>query len=86
MRTVSIVVAMLLGLVLLGTGAVPVRADSVPPIRPEQLPPATPAPGQKDHQSPAGATAECKDGAYSHAPSRDRACRHHGGIAKWLGS
>jgi hypothetical protein len=31
-----------------------------------------------------GATAQCKDGTYSHAKHRSGACSHHGGVAKWL--
>jgi hypothetical protein len=34
--------------------------------------------------NPAGATAQCKDGTYSHAKERRGACSHHGGVAKWL--
>jgi hypothetical protein len=32
----------------------------------------------------AGATARCKDGAYSHAKGHAGACSHHGGVAQWL--
>lgn len=32
----------------------------------------------------AGATARCKDGAYSHAKGHSGACAHHGGVAQWL--
>lgn len=31
-----------------------------------------------------GATAQCKDGSYSHAPHHSGACSHHGGVAKFL--
>jgi hypothetical protein len=31
-----------------------------------------------------GATARCKDGAYSHAKGHSGACAHHGGVAQWL--
>jgi hypothetical protein len=34
--------------------------------------------------SPAGATAQCKDGTYSHSKTHQGACSHHGGVAKWL--
>ena len=33
---------------------------------------------------PAGATAQCKDGTYSHAASHRGACARHQGVAKWL--
>ena len=31
-----------------------------------------------------GASAQCKDGSYSHAQHRTGACSRHGGVAKWL--
>jgi hypothetical protein len=31
-----------------------------------------------------GASAQCKDGSYSHAAHHAGACSHHGGVAKWL--
>jgi hypothetical protein len=31
-----------------------------------------------------GATAQCKDGTYSHAAHRQGACARHGGVSKWL--
>lgn len=33
---------------------------------------------------PTGATAQCKDGTYSHAASHRGACARHQGVAKWL--
>lgn len=33
---------------------------------------------------PAGATAQCKDGTYSHSNQHRGACSHHGGVAKWF--
>lgn len=31
-----------------------------------------------------GATAQCKDGSFSHAVHHTGACSHHGGVAKWM--
>jgi len=33
---------------------------------------------------PTGATAQCKDGTYSHAANHRGACARHQGVAKWL--
>ncbi|TSD65650.1 G5 domain-containing protein [Aeromicrobium piscarium] len=35
-------------------------------------------------QAPAGATARCQDGTYSHSQSRRGTCSGHGGVAAWL--
>jgi hypothetical protein len=32
----------------------------------------------------AGASAQCKDGSYSHAQHHSGACSRHGGVAKWM--
>jgi hypothetical protein len=37
-----------------------------------------------ENNNPNGATAQCKDGSYSHAAHHAGACGHHGGVAKWL--
>jgi hypothetical protein len=50
---------------------------------PNPGPPATHASNANDN-GPAGATAQCKDGTYSHAKTHQGACSHHGGVAKWL--
>ena len=34
--------------------------------------------------TPAGATAQCKDGTYSFSQHRSGTCSHHGGVASWL--
>ncbi len=34
--------------------------------------------------TPAGATAQCRDGTYSFSQSRSGTCSHHGGVATWL--
>ncbi len=36
------------------------------------------------HSDPTGATAQCKDGTYSHSQHRSGTCSRHGGVAKWL--
>jgi Protein of unknown function (DUF3761) len=33
---------------------------------------------------PAGATAECRDGTFSHAAHHQGACSHHGGVLKFF--
>jgi hypothetical protein len=33
---------------------------------------------------PKGATAQCRDGAYSFSQSRRGTCSHHGGVTRWL--
>ena len=41
------------------------------------------APASVEDRNPAGAIAQCKDGAYSHSKTRAGACSRHGGVAKW---
>ena len=36
------------------------------------------------NNDPRGATAQCKDGTYSHAAHHSGACSRHGGVAKWM--
>ena len=48
-----------------------------------QAAPAAAAP-KGSNADAAGATAKCKDGAYSHAQGHAGACSHHGGVAQWL--
>nr|WP_255457212.1 DUF3761 domain-containing protein [Mycobacterium sp. Marseille-P9652] len=33
--------------------------------------------------NPVGASAECRDGLYSHSVTRNGTCSHHGGVEKW---
>ena len=51
-------------------------------IGPQAAPAAPPAKGSNADAT--GATAKCKDGAYSHAKGHAGACSHHGGVAQWL--
>ena len=37
-----------------------------------------------DNNDPTNATAQCKDGTYSHAKNHQGACSNHGGVAKFL--
>lgn len=48
--------------------------------------PARPSAGKSSpgNTNPAGATARCKDGTYSHAKTHQGACSRHGGVAEWL--
>src|SRR5260221_7989634 len=41
------------------------------------------APAADGKSKPAGATAKCEDGTYSHS-THNGACSHHGGVAQWL--
>jgi len=44
-----------------------------------------PSPTRTPNDSPpAGASAHCRDGAYSFSRSRSGTCSHHGGVAEWL--
>jgi hypothetical protein len=37
-----------------------------------------------NNTNPRGAIALCKDGLYSHAPTRREACLRHAGVARWM--
>ena len=43
-----------------------------------------PAPRAITNAGPNGATAQCKDGTYSHAAHHRGECSHHGGVAKYF--
>lgn len=43
------------------------------------------SPSKSTHdQVPAGASAKCRDGAYSFSQHRRGTCSHHGGVSSWL--
>ena len=44
----------------------------------------TPSTKSADNNDPTDATAQCKDGTYSHAKNHQGACSNHGGVAKFL--
>jgi Protein of unknown function (DUF3761) len=44
---------------------------------------AVPAVGAAQPKKPANATAQCKDGTYSTAKSKQGACSNHGGVGTW---
>lgn len=60
-------------------------SKSAPAARSSSGPVAAKAASSKasDNNNPAGATAQCKDGTYSHSKSRSGTCSRHGGVAKW---
>jgi uncharacterized protein DUF3761 len=69
------------------------EAAATPPAAAPQSPKTTAPPtagtpksgGEKEAASgPAGATARCKDGTYSHSAQHSGACSHHGGVAEWM--
>jgi hypothetical protein len=47
-------------------------------------PPDKPPRGAGNATDPANATAQCKDGTFSHAARHAGACGQNGGVAKWL--
>jgi len=68
----------------------PAAAKAAPTAKVPKAAPAAAAPsvasgtgGGVDNNA-AGATAKCKDGAYSHSKSHKGACSRHGGVAQWL--
>lgn len=69
------------------TASTPAHTTVAPAPKPVQ--PATAArsnanPTKAANSDPAGATAQCRDGTYSHSRTHQGACSHHGGVAKWL--
>jgi hypothetical protein len=71
----------------------PAPAPAPPPptdrVRPAAPPVATGSnatggTGKPENNDPAGATAKCKDGTYSHSAHRTGTCSRHGGVSQWL--
>ena len=65
----------------------PVAAATAAPVRPAPTARAAAPTTSATHAAntdPTGATAQCKDGTYSHATSHRGACSRHQGVAKWL--
>lgn len=61
------------------------RTTVAPAPKPAAAAPATARPtNAAANSNPSGATAQCKDGTFSHAKTHQGACSHHGGVAKWL--
>ena len=42
------------------------------------------SPSYSSNGTPAGATAQCRDGTYSFSLHHSGSCSHHGGVANWL--
>lgn len=61
-------------------------ARSAAAAKPAPAPAARPAPktAATDDRNPAGATALCKDGTYSHSKVHSGSCSRHGGVSKWI--
>jgi len=64
------------------TSSAPPRTSVAPAPKPAAVPASRSA--VSDNNSPGGATAQCKDGTYSHAKTHQGACSHHSGVAKWM--
>ena len=72
----------------------PAAAAATPTAPATPAAPAAAAPAAKSSKSaptatagntdPTGATAQCKDGTYSHSKHHTGACSHHGGVSQWL--
>ncbi|MEO5800650.1 MAG: DUF3761 domain-containing protein [Gemmatimonadales bacterium] len=61
----------------------PPRATPSPRAAPPAAAPAT-VPTRAIPGSPAGASALCNDGTYSHSQHRSGSCSSHGGVKQWL--
>jgi len=47
-------------------------------------PSTNPTPFYTPPATPAGATAQCRDGSYSYSQHHSGTCSHHGGVSSWL--
>lgn len=65
------------------TASSPTKTTVAPAPRPAATTAASSNSGGENN-NPNGATAQCKDGTFSHAAHHQGACSRHGGVAKWL--
>jgi hypothetical protein len=68
------------------TSAAPARTTVAPAPKPmpANLNNRTSSTARGDNNNPVGATAQCKDGLYSHSGHRAGTCSRHGGVTKWI--
>lgn len=66
------------------TTSSPAKTTIAPAPKPTAAPTKSPTAAANENSNPAGATAQCKDGTYSHAKTHQGACSRHGGVAKWM--
>jgi predicted lipid-binding transport protein (Tim44 family) len=71
------------------TAATPAPAATAPAATPTTAAPSAKATSAKSstkvsNKDPAGATAKCKDGTYSHATHASGTCSRHGGVDTWM--
>ena len=62
----------------------PTRVPTPVASAPARTAPAAASTSRSNANDPTGATAQCKDGTYSHATTHRGACSRHSGVAKWL--
>ena len=63
----------------------PLTPMSVPTRSGDPLPVPRPTAPRTTSAVPTGASAQCKDGSYSHSKNRRGTCSHHGGVSAWMG-
>ena len=65
------------------TSTSPTKTTIAPAPKPAAAPGRNSTAANED-RNPAGATAQCKDGTYSHSKTHQGSCSRHGGVAKWM--